>query len=702
MGARSLENESSPRLGGKGVGTVPVVPTSRIHSVVFLGHSGAGKTTLAEAVLHTVGATVRKGRVEDGSTVLGNEPEEIRHHGSLTFGVATFEHNGHCIHLFDTPGVADFVAEAELALPIADLAVFVVSAVDGVQVQCETLWNAAAEAKVPRMIFINKLDADRADFERTLTQCQQLFGSGVAPLELPLYASNKFVGVADLLADVATMYHSGTSHSEPIPADIAELEHRVRNDLIEGIVVGDDALMERYLDGDVPSSAELEASLANSVADGSVFPVVCGSAETEVAIDRFVDFLCEISTHRLVTATAGDVEIEITPDPVAAPLVRVIKTTIDPFVGKIALLQVCSGTLRPDLVVINSRTRSEERLHGMQHLVGHTSTPVSEAGPGDIVAVSKLNDAVPGDTFAAKGTPVRIAHAASKEPVVSIAIRPKTAGDEDKLMTALHRLQEEDSALALRRDDETHQTVLSGMGDLHLQVVLERLARKFSVEVDREAVKLPFRETISKASEAEGRYKKQSGGHGQFGVVHLRVEPLERGAGFVFEDRIVGGAIPRQFIPAVERGVKKALALGGAFGFPLVDVHVTLDDGKFHPVDSSEASFEQAGAIACSDAIRNASPIPLEPVSRLEVTVPASHLGEVLGDLNSRRARVASTEVDERGNQIVVALVPSIELSRYGLDLRALSGGYGRFHAQHDHYEPAPTQVAEHLVQAGV
>jgi elongation factor G len=679
-----------------------VVPTSRIHSALLLGHSGVGKTTLVEAVLHSAGVTTRKGRVEDGSTVLGNEPEEIRHHGSLTLGVATFEYHDHRLHLIDTPGVPDFVGEAELALPIADLAVFVVSAVDGVQVQTETLWAAAAATRTPRMIFINKLDAERADFERTLGQCRELFGNGVAPLELPLYESNTFVGVADLLADVATMYRSGAPVHEPIPADIAELEHRVRDDLVEGIVVGDDALMERYLDGDVPSSAELEASLAKSVGDGSVFPVVCGSAESEVAIDRFVEFICEIATHRGVRASAADTEIEIAPDPQGPPLARVVKTTIDPFVGKIALLQVCSGTLRPDLIVVNSRTRAEERLHAMQYLQGHNSIPAAEAVAGDFVAIAKLTDASPGDTFAPKGTPVRIVHQTSMEPVMSIAIRPKTTGDEDKLMTALHRLQEEDTALWIRRDDETHQTVLSGMGELHLQVVLERLARKFSVEVEREAVKLPFRETISAPADAEGRYKKQSGGHGQFGVVHLRVEPLERGAGVVFEDRIVGGAIPRQFIPAVERGVRKALALGGAFGFPVIDVQVTLDDGKFHPVDSSEASFEQAGALACSEALRDAGPIPLEPISRLKVTVPATHLGEVLGDLNSRRARVASTEVGENGAQIVIALVPTIELTRYGLDLRALSGGYGSFHVEYDHYDVAPVQVAEHLAHADV
>jgi len=669
---------------------------------VLLGHSGVGKTTLAEAVLHRAGVVVRKGRVEDGTTVLGGEPEELRHHGSLVLGVATFDYRDRRIHLLDTPGLPDFVAEAEMALPIADIAVFVISAVDGVQVQTERLWSLASKANVPRMIFVIKLDADRADFERVLDQCRALFGSGVAPLELPLYDGGKFIGIADLLTDEATVYQDGKPEKEPIPDDIAELEHRVHASLVEGIVVADDALMERYLDGDVPSSAELEETLAKGISDGSVFPVLCGSAGAEVAIDRFLDFICEVASHRSITARAGDSEVEVPADASGQLIVRVVKTTIDPFVGKIALLQVCSGTLRPDLVLVNSRTRSEERLHALSYLQGKNSLAASEAVAGELIAIAKVGDAVPGDTLAPKGLPVELKRNVVAEPVLSIAIRPHAAGDEDKLMTALHRLQEEDLALGVRRDDETHQTVLSGLGELHLQVVLERLNRKFGVEVERDDVKLPFRETVSGSAEAEGRYKKQSGGHGQFGVAHLRIEPLDRGSGFIFEDRIVGGAIPRQFIPAVEKGIRHAMAAGGEYGFPVVDVRVILDDGKFHPVDSSEASFEQAGALAFHDALLAAGALPLEPVSSLSVTVPARFLGDVLGDLNARRARVVSTDVEADGAQVVVALVPTVEIGRYGTDLRALSGGYGSFHAVHDHYDVAPAQVVEHLARPRV
>jgi elongation factor G len=684
------------------VGGLSVLAASRIHSAVLLGHSGVGKTTLAEATLHSAGLIPRKGRVEDGSTTLGGEPEEIRHHASLVLGVATFDYRGHRIHLFDTPGLPDFFAEAELALPVADIAVFVISAVDGVQVQTERLWSLAAKNGVPRMIFINKLDAERADFERTLDQCRELCGSGIAPLELPLYEEGRFVGVADLLTDEATVYHEGKPEKEAIPDDIAELEHRVHANLVEGIVVADDELMERYLDGEIPTALELEETLARGISSGTVFPVLCGSAGEEVAIDRLLEFVCEVASHRSVTARAGDGEVEVPPDANAQPIARVVKTTIDPFVGRIALLQVCSGTLRPDLVLVNSRTRTEERLHALSHLQGRNSLATTEGVAGDMIAIAKVGDALPGDTFAPKGFPVELTRPTTPEPALSIAIRPHAAGDEDKLMTALRRLQEEDLALGVHRDDETHQTVLSGLGELHLQVVVERLTRKFGVEVQRDEVKLPFRETVSATAEAEGRHKKQSGGHGQFGVAHVRIEPLERGAGFVFEDRIVGGAIPRQFIPAVEKGIRHAMAVGGEYGFPVVDVRVILDDGKFHPVDSSEASFEQAGALAFHNALHAAGPLPLEPVSRLSVTVPARFLGDVLGDLNARRARVVSTEVEDDGAQVVVALVPAVEIGRYGTDLRALAGGYGSFHVEHDHYDVAPAQVIEHFARPKV
>jgi elongation factor G len=360
-------------------------------------------------------------------------------------------------------------------------------------------------------------------------------------------------------------------------------------------------------------------------------------------------------------------------------------------------LEVVSGTLRPDITLVNSRTKLEERFHSLLGLSGKTKSPVSEAVAGDIVAVAKLTDARVGDTYSPKTVPVSVEFPALSPPVLSIAITPRTSGDDDRLMTGLHRLQEEDPALSVVRDDETHQTLLSGIGETHLAVVCERLARKYGVEIDRQELKVPYRETIAHDAEAEGRHKKQTGGHGQFAVVHLLVEPLARGEGLVFVDAVVGGAVPRQYIPAVEKGVRRAMRQGGAFGFPVVDVKVTLDDGKFHAVDSSEASFEIAGALAFAEALRIGGSIVLEPISRLEITVPSRSLGDVLGDINTRRARVLTSEAGDDGNQTITALVPTSELSRYATDLRALSGGHGRFVTAHDHYDLLPTLLADKL-----
>jgi elongation factor G len=474
--------------------------------------------------------------------------------------------------------------------------------------------------------------------------------------------------------------------------------------LVEGIVVADDDLMERYLEGETLSTKELEETLAHGVASATVFPVVCGSATRSIAIDRLAELICEIGPSPLerapVHVRAGDKSTQVVLDPTGQPLARVFKTIADPFVGKISLIHVLSGTIRPDVTLVNSRTHSDERLHALQLLRGKESTPVSEAQAGDVIAVPKLADARTGDTLAPKGSPVVIETRPAPTPLLSIAVRPKAKGDEDKLMTALHRLQEEDLTLAVRREDETHQTVLSGMGDTHLQIVCEKLQRKFGVEVDLEPVKVPYRETISKLAEAEGKYKKQTGGHGQFGVANLRVEPLERGTGFLFSDAIVGGAIPRQFIPAVEKGIVEAMSTGGALGFPVVDVKVTCYDGKYHSVDSSEMSFRMAGALGFREALANAGPVLLEPISRLEITTPASSQGDVLGDLNARRGRVLGTEAGSGDEQVVVALVPTSEVMRYATDLRSLTGGRGRFSIRHDRYEVVPAQFVDRIVKA--
>ncbi|MGH9017479.1 MAG: elongation factor G, partial [Acidimicrobiales bacterium] len=551
-----------------------------------------------------------------------------------------------------------------------------------------------------------KLDRERASFDRTLAGLQERFGAGIAPLELPVGEESDFHGIADLLTDTAILYDQGAPRSAPIPDELADVEHQVREHLVEGIVVGDDALMERYLEGDIPSTDELEGALSGGMADGLVFPVVCGSAATGVGIDRLASLLAEIApspdSRPPAMVRAGDGEHEVVCDPAGNPLARVFKTISDPYVGKISLLRVLSGTLRPDSVLSNPRTHHETKLHVLEMLRGKETEATTEAQAGDIVAVPKLADTATGDTLAPKGTPVTVP-APEPEPVaLSIAIRPRSKGDEDKLMTALHKLQDEDPSLVVERVDETHQTILRGTGETHLAVAAERLHRKFSVDVESEEVRIPYRETISKTAEAEGRYKKQTGGHGQFGVASLRIDVLDRGAGFHFVDQIVGGAIPRQYIPAVEKGVLEAMALGGVFGFPVVDIQATCFDGKFHAVDSSEMSFKMAGSLAFREAMAKADPVLLEPISRIEVTVPASMQGEILGDLNSRRGRVQGTDTTDGGRQVITALVPTSEIQRYAVDLRSLTGGRGRFRVEHDHYDVMPSNLAERMIKVKV
>ncbi|MGI8808733.1 MAG: elongation factor G [Acidimicrobiales bacterium] len=680
-------------------------PPAKIRNVALVGHGGAGKTSLAEALLFCSGAITRMGRVEDGNTTTDFEPEEVRRHLSLSLALAPFEHDGFKINLLDAPGYADFVGDMHTAMRVADLAILVVSAVEGVEVQTEVAWGIASELGLPRMFFVNKLDRERASFDRTLAQLQERFGAGVAPLELPIGEESSFRGIADLLTDTAVLYDGGPSPTiTEIPDDMAAREHVVRDNLIEGIVVADDDLTMRYLEGETISPKELEDTLAKGVAEASVFPVACGSATKMIGIDRLAQFIIEVGPSPLdrppVSVEAPGGATQVAPDPSAQPLALVYRTVADPYVGKVSFVKVLSGTIRPDSTLTNPRTHSDEKLHNLFTMRGKEQEGLSELPAGDIGAVAKLSDTSTGDTLAPKGTPVVVTAPDPLIPVLTVAIRPKSKGDEDKLMTSLHRLQDEDPALQVRRDDETHQTLLSGMGDTHLSIVTERLHRKFGVDVVTEEVKVAYRETITGVAEAEGKYKKQTGGHGQFGVAFLKVEPKERGGGFEFVDKIVGGAIPRQFIPAVEKGVLETMSTAGVFGYPVVDVQVTVFDGKFHPVDSSEMSFKMAGSLGFKEAMAKAGPVLLEPVSFLEVTVPVASQGDVMGDLNSRRGRVQGTEVAGMGEQMITALVPTSEVLRYAIDLRSITGGRGRFTLRHDHYDVLPAHLVDKVAKA--
>ncbi len=676
-------------------------PTDKIRNVALLGHAGSGKTTLAEALLYRAGAIDRLGSVEEGSTVCDFDDEETARGQSLSLALAPIEWRDHKINVIDTPGYADFLGDASAALQVADLAIFVVSAVEGVEVGTRRLWRVAERLRVPRMVFINKLDKERADFQRTLDELRSVFGAGIAPLELPIGREAEFHGIADLLTDTAYVYDSGHGEKAPIPEEMAELEREVRDNLVEGIVVADDALLERYLEGDVPGHAELERTLAVGVDDGSVFPVVCGSATVPIAVDRLADFIVEIGPapgdRSAFTVKAGDQDVSVEPDQSQPPLAYVFKTITDPYVGQLSLFRVMTGTLNRDDHLVASGSGTEERLHNLMTLRGRQQIPLDTVAAGDIAAVAKLNSTSTGDTLAPKGTPVTLEVPPRPSPVLAFAIVPRTQSDEDKLPAALRRLQDEDPALRLELQPETGQTLLWGTGETHLAVAIERLRRKFGVEVDQEEVKVPFRWTITRTVEAEGKYKKQSGGHGQFGIAQVRFEPRERGGGFEFVDEIVGGSIPRQFIPAVEKGIEEELGSGYFGGFPVVDLSAVCYDGKYHSVDSSEMSFKMAGKLAVREGLPQAGMVLLEPISRIEIFAPVEMQGDVMKDISGRRGRVLGTESGDHGEQRIEAEVPTAEIMRYSIDLKSITGGAGRFNASHSHYDVMPQHLADRM-----
>jgi elongation factor G len=683
---------------------VKVFPPEKIRNVALVGHSGAGKTTLAEALLYRAGSIGRIGTVELGTTVTDSDPEEHDKQMTITMGMAPFEWRGHKINLIDTPGYADFAGDVHAVLRVTDLAIFVVSAVDGVEVQTEYAWRIAEELGVPRMIFINKLDKERASFENTLRELRDRFGAGIAPIEIPIGKEDKFHGIIGLFRDKAYIYDSGHAEVIDIPDELVDREHEVHDNLVEGIVVADDDLLEQYLEGNVPSVAELEETMAIGVADATVFPVVCGSATGPIAVDRLADFIVELGPSPLdrpaTKVMAGDQEIEIAMDGEGEPLAFVFKTLADPYVGQISLMKVLSGTLTPDTHLTNGRSGQDERLAKIATLFGNETTLVTSAPAGDIIAVAKLLDTKTGDTLAPKNTPVTVPKIERPQAVLSTAIVARTQSDDDKLSTSLQRILEEDASLSVDQNEETHQTLLSGLGETHLHITLDKLNRKFGVSVDQVPVKVAYRETVTRKADAEGKHKKQSGGHGQYGVCHLIVGPRNRGTGFEFTDKVKGGSIPRNYIPAVEKGVLETMAGGGTWGYPVVDVEVTVDDGKYHAVDSSEMAFKLAARAGFREAFDDAGPIVLEPVSRVAITIPTQYQGDVMGDIASRRGAVQGTSTNADGTQTIHADVPTSEIMRYAIDLRSITQGWGRFTAEMIRYQELPTQLVAKAMAA--
>lgn len=684
------------------------VTTDRVRNVALVGHQGNGKTTLAEALLFRSGSINRMGAVEQGTTTCDTEPEEHQRVQSLSLTVAPLEWNGHKINLLDAPGYADFMGDTLTALRVADLAVFVIDAVHGVQIQDEVLWRAAAKMNMPRMIFINKMDRTRADFDRVIEQIKQRFTpSGIEPVELPIGEHSEFHGVADLITEHAWLYESGEAvESDDLPPEIAAREHADHDHLVEDVVEQDDELLERYLDGDEPSPEQLEKALHEGVDRAAVFPVLVGSATGPVAVDRLAEFIVHVgpapSDVDPEAVEAGDALVEIPCDPSGNPLAMVFKTLTDPYVGQLSLFKVLSGTIRVDDVMLNPRTGAKERLHGLISVRGAVHEPVSSVVAGDIAAVTKIDDLRAGDTLTPEGTPVRVAPFEYPEAVFGLAIRATNQSDEDKLAVALHQVVDEDPGILVERNDETHQTVLRGAGETHLLVTIDRIERRYGVAITTDDVQVPYREQLKSAVETEGRHKKQTGGRGQFGQATVRFEPLELGEGFEFVDAVVGGAVPRSLIPAVEKGIVESMARGGNHGFPVVDLRATLLDGKHHAVDSDEMSFKMAGSLALREALRGQGTTVLEPISHLVVIVPTDLQGDVMGDLSSRRGHVLGTAAGPGADETTItAEVPSSEILRYPIDLTSMTHGRGRFSARLDRHDPMPANLVATLAANG-
>jgi elongation factor G len=675
-----------------------------IRNVMLVGHGGAGKTTLLEAMVFASGALTRMGKVEDGNTTSDFEPEEVKKGISVSLAMAPIEWNGVKINVLDAPGYADFIGDVRSAIRAVDAVLLVVSAVDGVEVQTEVAWELAVEAGLPRAIIVNKLDRERASFERTLGELVQAFGNQVAPLELPLGEEHDFVGVADLLSQKAYRYDGGSSAVEgEWPDDIHGKADPYREKLVEAVAESDDTLIEKYLEEGSLSEDEVFHGVKAGFAEARIAPVLCASAARPIGVDRALQYIADEFPSPLdrgsvtaITKTGEEVE---RPCDASAPLTAtVFKTVSDPYVGHITMFRVYSGTLKPDAPVYNATKHLEERVGQLFALRGKEHENVTEVRAGDIGAVAKLTHTTTGDTFATKDQPVTIASLEMPEPLLAFAITPKTKGDEEKLSTALSRLREEDPTLRVDRSEETHETVMYGMGEAHLDVMMERMKRKFGVEVTSAPARIAYRETIRKPVKALGRHVKQSGGHGQYAICTIEVEPLPRGGGFEFVDKIFGGAIPNQFIPSVEKGIVKTMEQGVISGNPMVDIRCTLVDGKFHTVDSSDMAFQIAGSMALKEATDAAGVVLLEPIVELDVVIPETQTGDVMGDLNSKRAKIAGVESVAAGKQRVKAMVPQAEVARYAIDLRSLTGGRGAFTMRFSHYEEVPSHLADKII----
>lgn len=676
--------------------------SSNLRNIAIVGHGKTGKTSLAEAILFNAGMLKRLGKVDDGTATTDFEPEEVKRKLSINSTLASCAWEGYKLNFIDTPGYPDFVAEVKSALQAANNALIVLSGSSGVEVETEKVWQYAEELNLPRAIFVNKMDREHADFYSVVEQLRVKFGYGVVPIQIPIGTAHSFQGVVDLLSMSTKIVTSANQLVEgEIPEYLAMEVETARQKLIEVVAEYNNELMDKYLEGKEITETEIAAAMIDGINSSKIFPVLCGSAIKNIGIKKLMNaIIAYMPTPYFKTSIgtdphSGEIIERATEDAFSG---IIFKTTIDPFVGRLSYIKIFSGTLKGDTLVYNSVKEKSERINNIFTMYGKKQETLTQAQAGDIVVVAKLQESNTGNTLCDKNQPIVYKPITYPKPMLTLALAAKNKNDEDKLGNVLTKLREEDPTICVTRDVETKDLCISGIGELHLEILIEKIKRKYGVEVVLNKTIIPYRETIRSKVKVEGKHKKQSGGHGQYGHVWLEIEPLEAGSGIQFTESIFGGSVPRQYVPAVEKGVLEALGLGVLAGYPVVDLKVNLYDGSYHNVDSSEMAFKMASIIAIRKGIMEAKPILLEPIYRITVSVPEYYMGDIIGSLNAKRARIQGTDSAERGMGTIKAEVPMAELFKYATELRSLSQGRGTFDLEFSHYEEMPLRLAEPII----
>jgi len=685
---------------------------NEIRNIALVGHGDSGKTSLTEAILYDSKMITRLGNIGQGNTTTDYDPREIKKGITINSAFAFLNWKNCTINIIDTPGYLDFITDTKSSLRVVDNAVLVICGVSGVEVQTEKVWDFAEEYKIPKTIFINKMDRERADFYRTKDMINKIFGSSAVSVQLPIGKEDNLRGVVDLIKMKAQIYEKSNGErpvfkEQEIPQDMKEEVKSYRNQLVEAVAEFDDEILMKYLDGETLSEDEITSCLKIGIRERKIVPILCGSATMNLGIESLMDFVCEYLPSPAemppVSAKNGDnTTEELIENITDAPFSAIIfKTIADPYVGNLTYFRIYSGKLSGDSSILNSSKNVENKVGKIYKMQGKNQNIISEICAGNIGAVAKLKNTTTGDTLCDKNKPVIFEKIEYPEPIMLLAISPKTKGDEDKLSTALSRITDEDPTVKVYRDDDTGETILAGMGESHLDVVIDTMHSKFGVEVDRTTPKVGYKETIRKNVKIEGKYKKQSGGRGQYGHCWLELKPLGRTKGFEFEDKIVGGVIPRQYRPAVEKGVIGAMKTGVLAGYPTIDMKAIVYDGSYHPVDSSEMAFKVAGSMAFKKGAVKADPVLLEPIMDIEVLVPKEYMGDIIGDLNSKRGKIMGMEETVKGKQMIKAKIPQAEIFKYAIDLRSMTQGRGNFSLKFSHYEEVPANIAQEIIEKG-